>query len=250
VEAQDKIIATLKELKAATLAKLFREGLRGEPLKETEIGEIPESWEVVRLSTRCRITSGGTPSRGVSDYWGGTIPWVKTGEINYQEILDTEEHITEKGLRASSAKLFPAGTIIMAMYGQGVTRGRVAILGIDATTNQACAAFFPDGTLAPLFLYAFFVYSYENLRSLAHGGNQQNLSNDLLSSFLLPVPSDRAEQTEIGRILRTIEERLRIAEQRKANASALFSSMLHLLMTGEVRLATSSNVSPRPHNGE
>ncbi|GAB4364081.1 MAG: hypothetical protein Kow0060_21060 [Methylohalobius crimeensis] len=97
---------------------------------------------LVRLGDIAEIYSGGTPSRTKPSYWNGNIPWIKTAQIQNGLITekDVEEWITEEGLKHSSAKMVPKGTILMAMYGQGKTRGQVAILGIPATINQACAA--------------------------------------------------------------------------------------------------------------
>src|SRR3989338_658543 len=121
------------------------------------------------LGDHVLITSGGTPARDTPEYWNGRVPWVKTGEINYRPIMETEEYITEAGLQNSSAKLLPPGTLLLAMYGQGVTRGKVALLGIQAATNQACAALFPSDRLDSGYLHAFFPFAYERVRSLGHG---------------------------------------------------------------------------------
>lgn len=236
IEMQRRIVDTLKELKAATMARLFREGTRGERLKQTEIGEIPEKWKVVRLGDHCTLKSGGTPSRKVSAYWGGLIPWVKTGEINYKVIWDTEERITQEGLDNSSAKVFPKGTLLMAMYGQGVTRGRVAILGVDSTTNQACVAFFPGERIETGYLYAYFCHSYERIRMEAHGANQQNLSADLIANFLIPVPLSKKEQMQIADIVGKLEIKIHIETQKKDRLHGIFSSLLHQLMTGKMRV--------------
>lgn len=106
---------------------------------------VPEGWGESVLGDVSRVTSGGTPSRNNNNYWGGTIPWVTTAEVDFNTITDTAEKITEEALNNSSAKLFPKGTILMAMYGQGKTRGKVAKLGIKASTNQACAAILLQG---------------------------------------------------------------------------------------------------------
>lgn len=227
---------TLARLKAAALAKLFREGLRREPLKETEIGPVPQSWRVMLLSSCCDVRAGGTPSRLEPSYWGGEIPWVKTGEIDYNTILGSAESITPAGLANSSAKIFPAGTLLMAMYGQGVTRGRVAILGVPAATNQACAGFFPGAGLAAGFLYAYFANSYERLRNLGHGANQRNLSADVLRSMLVPVPTDFSEQLEIAAVFASLLKASELAARRVHTTAALFEAILSRLMSGELRL--------------
>jgi len=102
--------------------------------------EFEGDWSTNKIEEISIVTSGGTPSRNVSDYWNGDIPWVTTSLVDFNVINEAEEFITQVGLDNSSAKLFHKDTILMAMYGQGITRGKVAILGIDATTNQACAA--------------------------------------------------------------------------------------------------------------
>ncbi|PTB90737.1 restriction endonuclease subunit S, partial [Marinobacter sp. Z-F4-2] len=101
---------------------------------------VPDGWKLSTIEEISNVSSGGTPSRKNDAYWNGTIPWVTTAEVKFKVIEDTSEKITEEGLANSSAKLFPVDTILMAMYGQGKTRGQVAKLGIKASTNQACAA--------------------------------------------------------------------------------------------------------------
>ncbi len=236
IEVHEKLLTTLKGLSAATMAKVFREGLRGEPLKQTEVGEIPESWEVVRLGDFCDISSGGTPPRDNPTYWNGGIPWVKTAEIDYRPIGRTEEHITREGLDHSSAKLVPKGTLLMAMYGQGVTRGKVAFLEIEAATNQACAALFPREGLDSGYLYAFCSRAYDTIRNFGHGANQKNLSAEIIRSVLLPRPTDLEEQQAIFQMLSVIQSRLEAAEGHRESLGKLFSSMLHLLMTGQIRV--------------
>ncbi len=162
---------------------------------------INPEWEIVKLGEVCDVKSGGTPNRDTKEYWeNGTIPWIKTGEINYDLIEVAEESITELGMKNSSAKLISKDTILMAMYGQGVTRGRVAVLGIDATINQACAAFLIKNKKSLINQYLFLILQskYQELRkrSEGHGGNQSNLSGAILKEIQIPLPSLN-EQTEI-----------------------------------------------------
>lgn len=140
-----------------------------------------------------------TPERSNADYWGGDIPWIKTGQIDFNVIQSAEEFITPAGLANSAARMFPAGTILMAMYGQGVTRGRVAILGIDASTNQACAAI--EVTSADIdrdYLYWSLAGKYAELRAMSEsrGGNQSNLNAQLIREVQIPLP-DLATQRSI-----------------------------------------------------
>ena len=169
-------------------------------------------------------------------YWvGGAIPWVKTTEVNYCVIDKTDEHITSEGLAQSAAKLLPAGTLLLAMYGQGVTRGRVAILGIDAACNQACAAIRAiDDCIEGRYLYHYLVSRYEAIRQLAHGGQQQNLNLDIVRDLPVVFPSDKAEQREIVAILDAIDRKIDAHQRKRAVLDDLFRSLLHKLMTGEI----------------
>jgi type I restriction enzyme S subunit len=239
VATQDKLIATTRDLKQSAMNRLFTQGLRGEPIQETEIGPIPASWRIATIDEFATVNSGGTPSRTNPEYWtGGSIPWVKTGEVDYCVIEDTEEKVTAEGLANSAAKIFPKGTLLVAMYGQGVTRGKVAVLGIDAATNQACAALqLKNKKIDANFLYYILVAGYERLRGLAHGGQQQNLNGDLIRGFAFGVTDDLEEQRDIASALTTIDHKLAHHQKKRAALNDLFQTMLHKLMTGEIRVA-------------
>lgn len=244
VEVEGDLIRVTRELKQAALRQLFTRGLRGEPQKETEIGPVPENWDVIKTGDVCNLSSGGTPDRGNPAFWkDGTIPWVKTGEVTYRVVADTEERITPLGLKSSAAKLLPAGTLVMAMYGQGITRGRVARLGIEATTNQACAAITPkaDSRLSSDFLYHYFVFAYEYLRSLGHGANQKNMNLEIIRQVSVPRPSG-GEQREIAALLQTIDAKLAHHEARQKLLRELFRTLLRDLLTARRRV-TGLNLS-------
>ena len=135
------------------------------------------------------VVSGGTPSRDVSEYWdNGDIPWVKTTELQNSVIESVDEYITEKGKNNSAAKIVPVGTVLVAMYGQGKTRGMTGYLGIEATTNQACACILPSNHINMMYLWKYFELSYDKLRSLAQGGGQPNLNVNIIKSFHVLVP--------------------------------------------------------------
>ena len=235
---EQQLVRTLTELKRAAMRELFTRGLRGEPQKETEIGSVPESWELASIDAHHAVVSGGTPPRGNHAFWlGGTIPWVKTTEVDYCVITETEEHITPLGLENSAAKLLPAGTVLMAMYGQGVTRGKVAILGIEAACNQACAAITPkDGAVLPRYLYHFLTWRYDAIRSLAHGGQQQNLNLEIVRQLPVVYPHAHDEQREIVAILDAIDRKIELHRKKRAVLEELFKALLHKLMTGEIRV--------------
>jgi len=235
-EIEENRVGALLHLKAATMAKLFREGLRGEQLRDTEIGDMPAEWQVRRLGDPdfCSMSAGGTPSRGDVGCFGGSIPWVKSGELADDILSGTEEHLSDRGLEASSAKLLPAGTLLIAMY--GATAGMTTILGIPACTNQAvCAALPLNDSFDPEFLRHYLVQARPRLLAARHGGAQPNLSQQILKRVLVPRPPT-AEQREIGSRLAVINERIRSAIDRRDELSLLFSSTLYALMTGMVRL--------------
>ena len=238
IEQQERLLQLTAELKKTLLHQLFTQGLRGEPQKQTEIGPVPESWEVVKIGDVAKLQSGGTPARDASEYWqGGTIPWVKTGEIDYCVIWGTEERITPAGMTNSAAKLFPEGTLLMAMYGQGVTRGRVAILGIEAATNQACAAITPrdEARVSSRFLYYFLEYQYENLRKLGHGANQRNMNAALIRGFPVAFPTP-VDQDKIMSALSAVDAKSAIHQRKRASFTDLFRTLLHRLMTAQIRV--------------
>ncbi len=238
IEAQERIIQTTTELKKALMHKIFTEGLRNEPQKQTEIGPVPESWEVCKVGEVAKIQSGGTPTREIAENWsGGTIPWVKTGEINYCVIHNTEEKITPTGLANSAARLFPKGTLLMAMYGQGITRGRVGLLGIEAATNQACASITPTDKkrISSVFLYYFFEYHYEDLRKLGHGANQRNMNAALIRSFPLTFPKPD-EQAAVVTAFESLDQKRVLHERKKTQLRDLFRTLLHELMTAKTRV--------------
>jgi len=157
--------------------------------KSTTIGEIPENWSVQSIEDFVDdMKNGGTPKRGESDYWkNGTVPWLKTGEINNNIIIKSEEHITKLGLKNSSAKLLPVNSIIMALYGTG-TAARIGLLKLEATTNQACCAMICNDFNKTLFLYLFLLFNQKEIENLASGSVQQNLSKDLIANLKLVVP--------------------------------------------------------------
>ncbi len=125
----------------------------------------------------------------------------------------------------------------MAMYGQGLTRGRVALLGIDAAINQACAAIFTDETISGEFLFCYLTDQYDSIRELGHGANQKNLNAGIIRAIQVPLPPCDA-QGKIVQALSAIDKKIQVEEQGKTALRTLFKTMLHLLMTGQVRVGT------------
>ena len=186
------------------------------------------------IGSICDSGSGGTPSRSVASYYDGTIPWIKTGEVIDDIIYDTEEKITQEAIENSSAKVYPAGSIVIAMYGQGLTRGRTAKLGIDATTNQACLVLYNIDTdkVLPDYLWYYLQGEYHRLRALAYGNNQPNLNAGIINNYPIVIPpvesEDPSDVTQTAIVNEIVKHKnqikaLRIkADRLKAEAQKMF----------------------------
>lgn len=172
------------------------------------------------------VISGGTPSRDISEYWdSGTIPWVKTTELQNNMIVETEEYITEMGLNNSSAKIVPPGTVLIAMYGQGKTRGMTAYLGIEACTNQACACILPSDKINQTFLWQFLILSYDNLRDKAKGGNQPNLNGNIIKNYPVLCPPKELQQ-RFAAFVEQVNKSKAAVQKALDEAQLLFDSLM------------------------
>ena len=238
-EATERVIQATRELKKSLMRYLFTYGpvpmeeAERVPLKETEIGLVPEHWEVVKLGDVAKTASGGTPSRKNPEYFGGKIHWVKSGELNDSLVSCTEETLTEMGIINSNARVFPKGTLLIAMY--GATAGKVGILECEAASNQAVCAVFPQKILSSNFLFYVFMYRRSKLLSERYGGAQPNISQTVIKAFNIPLPPLH-EQHEIVRILQAVDKKLQAEEARKQALEALFKTLLNNLMTGKIRV--------------
>ncbi|MFU8773392.1 MAG: restriction endonuclease subunit S, partial [Anaerolineales bacterium] len=205
IAAQTEKIDALKTHKKGLMQQLFpRDGETVPRLRFPEFRGAGE-WEVKVLKDIARISSGGTPNRAEPAYWGGSVPWITTSLIDFNKIDSAEEFITTEGLNNSSAKLFPAQTLLMAMYGQGKTRGKVALLGIDATTNQACAAVMFNDEVNTNFAFQNLASRYDEIRKLSNEGGQENLSAGLIKSIPLAHPC-LSEQQKIADCLFSVDD--------------------------------------------
>jgi type I restriction enzyme S subunit len=154
----------------------------GDPVTNTK--GLPTS----RIDQLCDVATGSTPARNRADYYNGPHPWIKTGEVDTPLITSAEEHISDAAIAETNCKLFPVGTLLIAMYGQGKTRGKVGMLGIPAATNQACAAILPSHKVNRHFLHTQLSLMYEHLRAMGRGGNQENLNLGMIKSLEVLVP--------------------------------------------------------------
>ncbi len=190
---------------------------------------------IVRLGDIAKIYSGGTPSRSNPAYWGGDIPWVKTTQIQNCLIKegDIDEWITEEGLKHSSAKMVPKGSILMAMIGQGKTRGQVAVLDINATTNQNAAAIQLKPGYDRDYIYQQLLFRYEHIRNISNASGQQNLNLEIIRSIVFPAPA-RYEQAAIADLLSTWDAAIEKTEKLIAAKEKRFLWLLSRLISDKV----------------
>ena len=152
--------------------------------------EIPDGWEVVPIKDFCKeMKNGATPSRDNLEYWNSKdIPWIKTGEVSNNILLDAEEYISELGHKNSSTKFLPINTVLMAMY--GATAGQVAFLKFETTTNQACCAMICDTIEKASLLYFYLLSNQKEIANMAIGGAQPNLSKNLIEELKIVKPNE------------------------------------------------------------
>jgi type I restriction enzyme S subunit len=182
----------------------------------------------VKLKQLCKkIITGGTPLTSISEYYeNGSIPWLKTKEVNFNRIHKTEYHITKTGLSNSSAKLIPRNSVIVAMYGQGDTAGRVAINKIPLATNQACCNLVLNEQLADYqFIYYYLMNSYEELVNRKTGSAQPNLNTNLIGDFEILVPP-LCEQKAMSSILNSLDDKIDLLHRQNKTLEKIIGTLL------------------------
>ena len=175
---------------------------------ENEISlTMPKEWKKVRLGEVFEVQVGATPSRRVPEYWNGNINWVSSGEVHFNNIYSTREQVTEDGILHSSTNVHPIGTVMLAMIGEGKTRGQAAILNTKAAHNQNTAAILVSETpCSSKYIYYFLLLNYENTRRVGSGNNQKALNKERVRALRFPFTSFK-EQEEI---VAEIESRLSV----------------------------------------
>lgn len=183
IKLNEQLIVKLEETAQAIYRKMFVDGI--------DKNNLPEGWRMGTIKDFCKeMTSGGTPSRTHNEYWNSKdYRWLKTGEVQNNIVLDTEEYISAKGLKNSSAKIIPSGTITMAMYGGG-TVSNVAYLNCETTTNQACCNMICNNKMDAAYLYFHLRYKQNEIKRLANGGAQENLSQEIISQQPIYILKD------------------------------------------------------------
>lgn len=181
----------------------------------TDIPELPEGWGQTSVDQLAEVGTGATPNRGQSRYYGGDIPWVTSAVVNDAFVDRASEFVTKEALVETNLSLYPPGTLLVAMYGEGKTRGKCSELRIAATTNQALAALQPDECVKA-YLKLFLDYNYEDTRKVASGGVQPNLNLSLVRAIRVALPPP-AEQ---HRIVAEVDRRLTLLRKTEAQVDA------------------------------
>ena len=240
ISLQDEQLRVLTDMKRTTMRTLFTRGLRGEAQKETEIGPVPESWDVVHLGTLGRIGNGSTPRKATSEYWtGGTYPWLTSAKVYDRNIVEADQFVTEFALAECHLPRIKLGAVLIAITGQGKTLGHCAVLDMEATINQHLAYVDVDNTIAhSSFVRGYLETQYDLFRQVGAGGGSTKgaLTCAFLRSFPIPLPSVLDEQREIVAILDAIDRKIDLHRRKRAVLDDLFKTLLHKLMTGEIRV--------------
>ncbi len=194
-------------------------------------GAVPDTWHKTEIGAVANVVTGGTPSRARPEFWGGAIPWMSSGEIHKGRVSEVDGRITELGLKESNARWLPAQSILLAMNGQGKTRGTAAFLEVPTTCNQSIAGIIAkNGAALPEFLFFSLSSRYDELRSLTGDAARTGLNLNLIRSISLLLPP-LEEQRKIAEILSSVDEAIertetvieRVQEVKRALAQELLT---------------------------
>ncbi len=243
----ERLITKKQSVKTATMQQLLTGRTRlpqfalrpdGTPkgYKLSELGDIPEDWEIKQIIQFTDCTAGGTPSTSIASYWGGEHPWMSSGELHLKRVFDVSVRITDEGLGNSSTKYVPADSVLIGLAGQGKTRGTVAIAKIPLCTNQSIASVFPSAEHCPEFLFYNLDSRYEELRELSTGDGGRGGLNLAIIRKLKVIFPDKGEQSAIANVLSDMDSELAVLEQKLAKARNLKQGMMQQLLTGRIRL--------------
>lgn len=244
----DSLIFSLQKL--IEKKKAIKQGAMQELLTgKKRLPEFSGEWNQFRLGEMTEIYSGGTPSTTISEYWGGSIPWMSSGELNNKKIYDVEGRITQKGMQNSSAHLIPKYCVLIGLAGQGKTRGTAAYNYISLCTNQSIAAIYPnDKKFDSRFLYYIIDSMYESLRELSSGdGGRGGLTKGLISNLEIYMP-EVPEQQAVAQVLSDMDSEIEQLEKKLAKYQQIKQGMMQELLTGRIRLVDADvKKSPEAH---
>ncbi|MGP1664918.1 MAG: restriction endonuclease subunit S [Rhodanobacter sp.] len=239
IEQQERLIALTAELKKTLLHQLFTQGLRGEPQKQTEIGSVPESWEVVALGSLAKVGNGSTPKRDNKGYWqDGTIPWLNSAKIHERFVTKADQFVTDLAIKECHLPHVKPGSLLVAITGQGKTLGNTALVSFETCINQHLAyAQFTTSRVVPEFVLWFMQTRYDHLRSISQAGGSTKgaLTCGYLKTYPVPVPAVD-EQHEIADVFAALDRKEKVHQRKQAALTALFRTLLHQLMTAQIRV--------------
>ena len=232
IEVQERIIQTTTELKKALMHNLFTEGLRNEPQKQTEIGPVPESWEVVEVGQICRSI---VPGRNKPKIFDGDIPWLTTPDIKRLDYIESDVagfRVSPAELKSSGGHLIPANSVIMSCVGEF---GISAVTRVEIVINQQLHAFVCSADLEPVFLCNQIRYRKPYMESIAAVTTIPYLNKSKCESIPIALPN-REEQNDIAAIFMTLDSKRNEHESHRQTLQDLFRTLLHELMTAKVRV--------------
>lgn len=196
--------------------------------------EVPKGWEVKQIKDIAKTGSGGTPKSTIAEYYeNGDIPWINSGELNNPFIIATENYISQLGLENSSAKLFPADSILMAMY--GATAGKTSLISFEATTNQAICAIMPNDKQLNFYLKIALSDLYQYLVNLSSGSARDNLSQDKIKDLYVVVPSEEMIE-KYAQYTTKFYNKIKINLKETQKFTQLRDFLLPMLMNGQVEV--------------
>ena len=199
--------------------------------KQTEVGLIPEDWNCVKIGSITNASAGGTPNTKIKEYWGGTIPWMNSGELNLKHVHDVDNRITEEGLSNSSTKYIPVYSVLIGLAGQGKTRGTAALNHLKLCTNQSIAAIYPSKKHDPFYLYYYLDSLYTELRKLSTGdGGRGGLNLHIIKNILVPLPP-LTEQKAIAQVLSDTDALIQALEKKIAKKKLIKKGVMQKLLT-------------------
>lgn len=207
-----------------------------EGYKITEVGIIPEDWKIKKIGEFTTVTSGGTPSTKIKEYWNGEIRWMNSGELNLKRICEVEGRITELGLKFSSTKVVPKHSVLIGLAGQGKTRGTAAINYVDLCINQSIGALLPSPFHCSEYLYQNLDNRYDELRRLSAGdGGRGGLNLKILRNIIIPLPP-LPEQQAIAEALSDVDNLIISLEKLIEKKQKIKQGTMQELLTGKRRL--------------
>jgi type I restriction enzyme S subunit len=228
VESIERLIAKMRNIKQGMMQEL----LTGRTRLQGFTGE----WTFKKIGDFAEVKAGGTPSTAIPRYWGGDIRWMSSGEIHRKRVQEVEGRISFDGLRESAAQLLPIGTVLMALAGQGKTRGTVAVSRVELSTNQSIAGILPSTKHVPDFLYYNLDTRYDELRGESAGdGGRGGLNLAIIKRLTVFMPPLN-EQVAIAQVLGDADDEIDALERGLESARAIKTGMMQELLSGRTRL--------------